>query len=230
MGAEIRFADVTQTFRSSRHPDAEVTALRKVDLCVPSGGFVAVAGGPGSGKTALLDLAAGLTRPSQGSVLVGGDPVDGPSPQRSTVLRQFTLLPWRTVRQNVEFALEASGAWTKPERVDLAESALALLGIGSSASSYPSDLDPGTKQRVALARALSTQPEVLILDEPFADIDEPDRSRLRADLVELWQALGLTVLFATTDLAQALSFGQRTVVLESGRISRVYQPAGRAAA
>src|SRR5690606_34067284 len=146
----------------------------------------------------------GLAEPTAGTLTVDGVPVTGPGLDRSVVFQQYTLLPWRTARANIEFALEAKGGLSKAERARVAGEYLDLVGLAEFAERYPHELSGGMKQRVAIARSLSYQPEVLLMDEPFGALDAQTRERLQEELLGIWERTGTTVVFITHDIDEAV--------------------------
>lgn len=179
-------------------------------------------GPSGCGKSTLLDLLGGLSTPTSGEILLDGTPVTGPGLDRGIVFQQYALLPWRTARKNIEFGLEAKGL-PGSERRERAEHYLELVGLQAFADRYPHELSGGMKQRVAIARSLAFDPEVLLMDEPFAALDAQTRESLQDELLRIWQATGKTILFITHGIDEALYLGQRVAVLTSrpGRIKKI---------
>jgi NitT/TauT family transport system ATP-binding protein len=222
MSSSITLAGVGQTFLVRGDEDKqlrEFVALDGVDLEIAAGEFVTLVGPSGCGKSTVLDLISGLTRPSSGTVSVDGTPITGPGLDRSVVFQQYTLLPWRTARGNVEFALEAAGV-PKGQRGPRALAYLELVGLGEFANRYPHELSGGMKQRVAIARSLSYEPGVLLMDEPFGALDAQTRERLQEELIQIWARTGTTVVFITHDIEEAVFLGQRVAVM-SGRPGRI---------
>jgi NitT/TauT family transport system ATP-binding protein len=186
--------------------------LAPTDLHLPAGSFTALLGPSGCGKSTVLGAVAGFVRPTAGQVTAGDGPVSGPGPERGVVFQHYALFPWRTARGNVEFALKRLGL-PRAERRRRALDALAGVGLADGAEKYPAQLSGGMQQRVALARALAAEPEVLLLDEPFGALDALTRARMQELLHEIWQRTGLTVLFVTHDIDEALALAERVVVL-----------------
>jgi NitT/TauT family transport system ATP-binding protein len=217
--ARIRFESVTKTFPVRGARGEVFTALDGIDLEVRAGEFLCLVGPSGCGKSTLLDLLGGLTTPSSGRVLVDGREVEGPGLDRGIVFQQYALLPWRTARGNVEFGLEAKGV-PRRERVEQALHHLELVGLAGFEDRYPHELSGGMKQRVALARSLAFDPDVLLMDEPFAALDAQTRDLLQAELVRIWERTGKTVLFITHGIDEAVFLGRRVAVMTSrpGRI------------
>lgn len=226
MSSRIELRGVRQTFWVRGDDDKrlrEFVALDGLDLEVRAGEFLTVVGPSGCGKSTVLDLIAGLAEPTAGTLTVDGVPVTGPGLDRSVVFQQYTLLPWRTARANIEFALEAKGGLSKAERARVAGEYLDLVGLAEFAERYPHELSGGMKQRVAIARSLSYQPEVLLMDEPFGALDAQTRERLQEELLGIWERTGTTVVFITHDIDEAVFLGQRVAVMTSrpGRIGEV---------
>ncbi|MER7335977.1 MULTISPECIES: ABC transporter ATP-binding protein [unclassified Micromonospora] len=222
---KILFDRVTKTFpaRAGRRAShGAVTALDQVTLGVRPGEFLVVVGPGGCGKSTLLDLLGGLSRPTGGQVLVDGRPVTGPGLDRGTVLQRYALLPWRTAAGNVAFGLEARGV-PRTQRADLIAHHLELVGLTGVADRYPHELPGGMKQRVAIARSLAYDPDILLMDEPFAALDDRSRNSLQDEMVRIWKRTGKTVVFVTHDIDEAVRLGRRVAVMTSrpGRIKQV---------
>ena len=189
-----------------------VEALRGADLEVQEGEFVCLLGPSGCGKSTLLHLAAGFLFPTEGSVLVDGRPVSGPGVDRGVVFQQHTLFPWATAAENAGFGPRMRGL--APREVSArADRALAEVGLSDFAAHYPSELSMGMQQRVGLARAFANDPEILLMDEPFASLDALTRYQMQNLLISLWEKRRQTVVFVTHDIEEALLLGDRVVVL-----------------
>src|SRR4051794_11231376 len=226
MSARIDLENVGQVFQVKDDADRrrhEFVALDSVDLTIEAGEFVTLVGPSGCGKSTILDLISGLAEPTYGEVSINGNRITGPGHDRSIVFQQYTLLPWRTARGNIELALEAKGGMSKSQRVQTALEYLRLVGLEEFAQRLPGELSGGMKQRVAIARSLSCRPEVLLMDEPFGALDAQTRERLQEELVGIWKRTGTTVLFITHDIEEAVFLGQRVAVMSAqpGRISEV---------
>jgi NitT/TauT family transport system ATP-binding protein len=226
MSSRIDLIDVRQTFLVRNDNDRqlkEFVALDGLDLTVEAGEFFTVVGSSGCGKTTVLDLIAGLAKPTSGTVSIDGEPITGPGLDRSVVFQQYALLPWRTALGNVAFALEAKGGFSKAERKRIAGEYLDLVGLGEFASRLPSELSGGMKQRVAIARSLCYQPGVLLMDEPYGALDAQTRERLQEELLDIWRRTQTTVVFITHDIEEAVFLGQRVAVMSArpGRITEV---------
>ncbi|WP_225073258.1 ABC transporter ATP-binding protein [Desulfuromonas sp. CSMB_57] len=190
-----------------------ITALDSLDLEIRRGEFVAVVGPSGCGKSTLIDLLAGFTRPTCGSIMTGSRPVSGPGPDRVVVFQDHAVLPWYTALGNVAYGLRRQGV-PKGEAKRRAREALVRVGLEEFLHAHPAALSGGMRQRVALARAMVLNPEILLLDEPFAALDAVTRARLQDELTVLWQEFGWTVIFVTHTLAEAVYLADRVVVLE----------------
>ena len=194
----------------------EVVALDGVDFDIAEKEFVTVIGTSGCGKSTLLSIIAGLEEETDGVVLVDGDYVVGPGRDRGVVFQSYTLFPWLTAQQNVEFALRGSGR----ERTEIAREHLSLVGLERFGDAYPSQLSGGMRQRVAIARALSYKPEVLLMDEPFGALDAQTRQLMQELLMRVWEEHRLTVMFVTHDIDEAVFLSDRVLVMTArpGRI------------
>jgi len=197
-----------------------VTALADVSLDIAAGEFTCLVGPTGCGKTTFLRIVAGLLAPSSGSVVLSGREVSGPRGTTGMVFQQYSLLPWRNVQDNVAFGLELRGL-RRGERLKRAAELLDLVGLSRFGRSRPYELSGGMQQRVAIARALATDPELLLLDEPFGALDERTRHRLQDELLAIWQRTGQTVLFVTHNIDEAVYLADRVVVMADrpGRVA-----------
>ncbi|WP_018390408.1 ABC transporter ATP-binding protein [Ancylobacter sp. FA202] len=187
-------------------------ALRDVSLQIRRGEFVCLIGPSGCGKTTLLHLIAGFVTPTAGTVSFAGAPITGPGPERGVVFQEYALFAWMTARQNVEFGLRTRGV-PRAERRRQALRALERVGLQHAADRYPHELSGGMRQRVAVARALVVEPEVLLMDEPFAAVDAMTRQTLQEDLLRLWEETGVSVVFVTHNVDEAAFLAQRVVVM-----------------
>jgi NitT/TauT family transport system ATP-binding protein len=194
----------------------QVEALRDITFTVDDGQFVCVVGPSGCGKTTLLRCIGGLLVPTAGESRVGGVAVTGPPDGLAIVFQEYgrSLFPWLRVHENVELPLKAKGL-PKRERQTLVRQALAEVGLGDAGSAWPWQLSGGMQQRVAIARALAYQPRVLLMDEPFAAVDAQTRADLEDLVRSVWKHFGVTLLFVTHDIDEAVYLGQRVVVLSS---------------
>jgi NitT/TauT family transport system ATP-binding protein len=224
---KIRFERVRKEFAirgENGGPARRFTALDDITLDVKSGEFLALVGPSGCGKSTLLDLLGGLEAPTSGRILLDGRPIEGPARDRGIVFQQYALFPWRTAVQNVEFGLDIAGLKSKARR-EKALHYLDLVGLSAFANRYPHELSGGMKQRVAIARSLAYDPEVLLMDEPFAALDAQTRETLQGELLRIWRRTGKTIVFITHGIDEAVVLGQRVAVMTSrpGRIKQIVE-------
>jgi NitT/TauT family transport system ATP-binding protein len=196
------------------------TILENINLSVEPGEFVSLIGPSGCGKSTILKLAAGLTAPSAGTVTVNGTRPEQSRKSTSFIFQDATLLPWRTVEENVGLQLELEGA-PKAQRREKTAALLELVGLGRAARLYPRQLSGGMKMRVSIARALSTEPRLLLMDEPFAALDEMSRDRLNEEILRLKAEQQWTGVFVTHSVAEAVFLSTRVLILSAhpGRIA-----------
>lgn len=198
------------------------TALEQVSFEVPDQQFAVLVGPSGCGKSSLLYLTAGLAEPTSGEIYVGGKQVDGPGADRGMVFQGYTLFPWLTVRQNIEFGLKRRSVPAK-ERKEIVEHYLNEVGLTRFADNYSKQLSGGMMQRVAIARALANDPQILLMDEPFGALDSQTRLQMQQLLLKVWEHTKKTVLFVTHDIDEAILLGDRIFVMGArpGRIKQV---------
>jgi ABC-type nitrate/sulfonate/bicarbonate transport system ATPase subunit len=208
MTARLQVSDVGKVFAG---PRGDTVALEGIDLV----------GASGCGKSTLLSIIAGLLEPTTGEVSLGGEAVVGPGPDRGLVFQSYSLYPWRSVRQNIAFGLELAG-YDGAEIERRVRHYLDVMNLAKWADARPSQLSGGMRQRVAIARSLATQPEVLLLDEPFGDLDAHTKTLMQEFLLSVWRDTGTTILMVTHDVEEALYLSQRIYVLAShpGRVKR----------
>jgi NitT/TauT family transport system ATP-binding protein len=227
MSSSIRIQNVNKTF-SVRNVVAgkvevqEFTALKDINLDVKAGEFMVLVGPSGCGKSTLLDLLGGLTLPSSGRILIDDKAISGPALDRGIVFQQYALFPWKTALSNIEFGLEAKGV-AKKERGERARYFLEMVGLTGFENRYPHELSGGMKQRVAIARSLVYDPDVLLMDEPFAALDAQTRETMQTELLRIWERSGKTIVFITHGIDEAVYLGQRVAIMTSrpGRIKKV---------
>jgi NitT/TauT family transport system ATP-binding protein len=195
----------------------QLTAVKDVSLKVDEGDFVAVVGPSGCGKSTILNMIAGFVSITSGRVLVDGREIKGPGPDRGVVFQSFALFPWKTVSENVTFGPKMRGVG-KAERAKIAEEYLALAGLSHAADLYPNELSGGMQQRVGVVRALANNPDVLLMDEPFASVDAQTRMTLQEELTRIWEERRPTIVFITHDVSEAVFLANRVVVLSKGSI------------
>ncbi len=216
----IQARNVVLTFKpKNRDP---VTALQGLNLEVGHGEFLSLVGPSGCGKSTFLNVLLGLLRPDQGDLQLGGKNITGPGYERAMVFQEFGLLPWRTVLANVELGLELKGVPGSIRR-ERASELINLVGLTGFEHHYPHELSGGMKQRVGLARALATDPDVLLMDEPFAALDAQTRDLMQAELLQIWDRTKKTVIFVTHSIEEAAYLSDRVVVITSrpGRAKKV---------
>jgi NitT/TauT family transport system ATP-binding protein len=219
MTPKISFKNVNKTFDIAGRP--AFTALGGLNLDIKDGEFITVVGPSGCGKSTAMNIAAGLTAPSSGQVLVDDTPVSGPGPERGVIFQQYALFPWLTVRQNVEFGLKIAGH-KRDERRRIADHFIALVGLTDFANSLPKTLSGGMKQRCAIARAYAVNPKILLMDEPFGALDALTRVQLQDQLLTMWSKERRTVMFITHDVDEAVYLASRVVVM-AARPGRLYK-------
>ena len=192
--------------------EGAVEAVSDVSLTVRPGEFVSIIGPSGCGKSTLLNALAGFLAPSGGRVAVDGEAVSGPSADRGMIFQQYSLFPWKTVRENVAFGLKMKGIG-RAERERQARTLLGLAGLTPFENHYPDRLSGGMKQRVGIVRALATGPRILLLDEPFGALDAQTRLIMQQILTNMWQRLKISVLFVTHDIDEAIFLSDRVYVM-----------------
>ncbi len=218
----LRVEQLSKSFsRRSGRETRTVAVLEDVWLSLRPGELLTVIGPSGCGKSTLLGCVAGLLGYDSGTIVVNGRPVEGPGADRAVVFQHASLLPWRTVRRNVEYGLELERRIPRERRPALAAEAIALVGLGGSEDLYPHELSGGMQQRVNLARALATRPELLLMDEPFGALDALTREAMQDELCALTSRTGVATLFITHDIDEALLLGDRVAMMSArpGRIA-----------
>src|SRR3712207_5787668 len=213
---------VSKSFTPQR---AVVQALDRVSLTVAEGEFVCLIGPSGCGKSTLLDIVAGLTKPDQGRVLADGAPVLGPGRQRLVMFQESALVPWLDALCHVVFGLQLRPDLSDRERRAIANRYLELVGLEKFKHAHVHELSGGMKQRVALARALAPDPQVLLMDEPFAALDALTRDQLYDDIQRIWMESRKTIVFVTHNVREAVCLGDRVVLMSPspGRIAQVFR-------
>lgn len=196
---------------------SNVTAVHDISLKVAQGEFISILGPSGCGKTTLLNMIAGFLPSSGGSITIDDKPIKGPGPDRGVVFQTFALFPWKTVIDNVGFGPRMRGL-PKKKCDQIALEFLSLVGLEHVAEKYPNELSGGMQQRVGVVRALANNPDVLLMDEPFASVDAQTRMTLQEELTKIWQERRPTILFITHDVAESVFLADRVVVLSKGRV------------
>jgi NitT/TauT family transport system ATP-binding protein len=217
MAERLVLRDVGKTFETRSGP---LQALQNISLALADGEFVSVVGASGCGKSTLLRIVAGLERASAGELILDGAPLLGPGKDRGMVFQQYTLYPWLSALDNIEFGLRHL---PRQQRSTVAHRFLDVVGLIEFAESYPSQLSGGMQQRVAIARALALEPSILLMDEPFGALDAQTRSLMQELLLSIWERNRLSVLFVTHDIDEAIFLADRICVLATkpGRVREV---------
>ena len=219
----IEIQNVEQTFKTKKGP---FCALQNINLTVARGEFVALIGHSGCGKSTLLNLMAGLTMPSQGSLICANREIAGPGPDRAVVFQNHSLLPWLTCFENVYLAVErvfgagdkstSAHSESKAQLKARTDAALAMVGLTPAAQKRPGEISGGMKQRVGIARALCMEPKVLLLDEPFGALDALTRAKLQDELLAIVAATQSTVVMVTHDVDEAVLLSDKIVMMTNG--------------
>jgi NitT/TauT family transport system ATP-binding protein len=196
------------------HNGNSVLALDGINLNVEEGDFVCIVGPSGCGKSTFLNIVAGLETPDSGEILLNGNKISTPGPDRTMVFQEGALFPWLKVIDNVEFGLKMAGI-PKDERRQISERYLDMMQLNKFANSYIYQLSTGMKQRVAIARALAMDPEILLMDEPFAALDSQTRDLLLVELQLIWERTKKTIIFVTHNISESVILGNRVVVFKN---------------
>jgi NitT/TauT family transport system ATP-binding protein len=200
---------VSKVFADKRR---EVIALQNTSFTVKPSEFVTLLGPSGCGKSTILKIVAGLEQPTSGRVLLDGREISEPSRDRGMVFQTYTLFPWLTVRQNIEFGLDVAGR-SKAERREISQHYVDKIGLTGFENAYPGELSGGMKQRVAIARALANDPEILLMDEPFGALDAQTRTVMQELLLDVWDESHKTIIFVTHDVDEAVFIGDTIYVM-----------------
>jgi NitT/TauT family transport system ATP-binding protein len=221
MQAYIQGRNVNLTFRPpNRGP---VRALSGFDIDIDEGEFLSIVGPSGCGKSTFLNVLLGLIKPDSGDLRMAGKAISGPGTDRAMVFQEFGLLPWRTVQANVELGLELKGMSGEARR-KVSQPLIEMVGLSGFEGHFPHELSGGMKQRVGLARALATDPNVLLMDEPFAALDAQTRDLMQVELLRIWQETRKTVLFVTHQIDEAIYLSDRVMVMTKrpGRAKKMF--------
>ena len=214
--------DHVSKFFPNHSGDGDVCIFKDVTAKIHKGEFVTVIGHSGCGKSTLLNIIAGLETPTEGGAILNGQEVTGPGLDRMVVFQNFALMPWMTVFENIALAVRSAyPAWTVPEVNAHVDKYINLVGLQGAERKRPSALSGGMKQRVGLARAFSIEPQVLLLDEPFAQIDALTRGVIQEELVQMWNATRNTVFMVTHDVDEAILLSDRIMLMTNGPSSRI---------
>jgi NitT/TauT family transport system ATP-binding protein len=218
---KVKLSGVSLSYRAN--DGSRLLALDDINLKVATGEFLCIVGPSGCGKSTLLHLIAGLHSATSGNVMVDEKPVAGPGTDRILIFQELGLFPWLTVAQNIEFGMKMKGI-SKGERQEKIQQYLRLVHLSQFKDSYTHQLSGGMKQRVALARALASEPDVLLMDEPFAALDAQTRDILHDELERIWAETGRTIIFVTHNVREAVRLGDRVALLtfRPGRVKREY--------
>jgi len=221
MSAYIEGRNVNLTFRPPNR--APVRALQGFDIDIHEGEFLSIVGPSGCGKSTFLNVLLGLLKPDSGDLSMDGRRIAGPGTDRAMVFQEFGLLPWRTVQHNIELGLELKGMPPSGRRT-ISGRFIELVGLSGFGQHYPHELSGGMKQRVGLARALATDPDVLLMDEPFAALDAQTRDLMQVELLRIWQETRKTVLFVTHQIDEAIYLSDRVMVMSKrpGRSKKIF--------
>ena len=215
---------IDHVFKKFKTSSNEVQALENISLIINEGEFICLVGPSGCGKSTLLNIIAGLDFPDSGMVLENGKAVTGPGSDRMIMFQESALFPWLNVKDNVLFGLNLKPDLNKQQRLDLVDYYLHLVGLEKFAKARVHELSGGMKQRVALARALAPNPQILLMDEPFASLDAMTREQLYDDIQKIWQIQKKTIIFVTHNVSEAVCLGDRIVLfsIHPGRIKEQF--------
>jgi NitT/TauT family transport system ATP-binding protein len=190
-------------------------AIEETSIRIEPGEFVCLLGPSGCGKSTLLNAVAGYVKPDTGYVRVDGDPITRPGPDRGMVFQQYSLFPWKTVKENVAFGPKIAGQ-SSVSAESVANTFLEMVGLTRFGNRYPAELSGGMQQRVGIARALANYPRVLLMDEPFGALDAQTRLMMQENLLKIWNEFGTTVLFVTHDVDEAIFLADRVLIMSAG--------------
>jgi NitT/TauT family transport system ATP-binding protein/sulfonate transport system ATP-binding protein len=210
--AELAIRGVTKRFATG---DDEIEALARVDVNIGPGEFVCLIGASGCGKSTLLRIVAGFEEPTTGTVSAAGRPITGPGSDRGMVFQDYALFPWMTVRRNIGFG-PRQRQLPRKEVEAIAGEFVKLVGLERFADRYPAQLSGGMKQRVAIARVLANNASILLMDEPFGALDALTREQLQRELLQIWARTGVTVIFVTHSVEEAVLLADRVLVMSAG--------------
>ena len=216
-----RYLVVERVGKTFETKSGDFVALTDIDLVIRKGEFVTLIGHSGCGKTTLLNLVAGLHRPSEGTMLLANKHIEGPGPDRGVVFQNHSLLPWLSCFDNVYLAVERVFPERKEKLRARTHEALAMVGLSHAEHKYPHEISGGMKQRVGIARALAIEPKVLLLDEPFGALDALTRATLQDELMRIVEKTGATVLMVTHDVDEAVLLSDRVVMMTNGPAAQI---------
>ncbi|WP_439573998.1 ABC transporter ATP-binding protein [Phreatobacter sp.] len=207
--------EIRQVSKVYQLQDQTINALHDANLTIRKGEFVCLIGASGCGKSTLLRIIAGFERPTTGEALMWGTAIKGPDPTRGMVFQDYALFPWLSVRDNIGFGPTSRGLARSVVK-ETVDKFVELVGLTKFANAYPHQLSGGMKQRVAIARVLANDAEIVLMDEPFGALDAMTRERLQDELLDIWQRTGLTVVFVTHSIEEAIFLADRVVVMTPG--------------
>ncbi|OGR41430.1 MAG: hypothetical protein A2X35_10505 [Elusimicrobia bacterium GWA2_61_42] len=217
-GSIFSIKNVSKSFKDPKSGDS-LPVINDLSLEIKGGDFVSIIGPSGCGKTTLLYQMGGFLRPDEGTIHYKGQPVLAPHPERTVIFQEYGLFPWKTVLGNVEFPIKARGA-LPAERREIALKYIKMVHLNGFENSYPHQLSGGMKQRAGIARALACQPEVVLMDEPFASLDNITREIMQEEILRLWSEVGKTFILITHHLDEAIFMSRRVIVMDArpGRV------------
>ncbi len=220
-GMILSIKNLVKTFPKE---ETEMVAVSGFGLDVKDGEFICLLGPSGCGKTTVLRIIAGLQSATSGELALRGKPISGPGSDRGMVFQEFGLLPWRTVKKNVEFGLEVQ-KMDDAKKNEVSKKFIDLVGLTGFENSHPNELSGGMKQRVGIARALASNPEILLMDEPFGALDAQTRNLMQKELLRIWEETKKTVIFVTHSVDEAVYLSDRIVVMTGrpGRVKEIYK-------
>jgi NitT/TauT family transport system ATP-binding protein len=213
--ATIPIVEIRNVSKVFKLQDQTIDALADANLSIAKGEFICLIGASGCGKSTLLRIMAGFEQPTSGQALMWGKPIEDPEPSRGMVFQDYALFPWLSVRDNIGFGPTARGLSSGEVRATV-DKFIDLVGLQKFATAYPHQLSGGMKQRVAIARVLANDAELVLMDEPFGALDAMTRERLQDELLDIWQRTGLTVVFVTHAIEEAIFLAGRVVVMTPG--------------
>lgn len=218
--SQIKITDLNMVYEGTD----KTPALSNINLTVEEGEFITVLGPSGCGKSTLLEIVAGLLKQTEGSITLGDKVLDGPSNEIGVVFQDSSLMPWRTIRKNIEFGLEIRKI-PKKDKKKMVDRYIHLVGLNGFEHKYPHQLSGGMRQRAGLARTLVNNPKVLLMDEPLGAVDHLTRLTIQDEIVDLWKKEKKTIIFITHDVSEAVYLGTKVVLLSSrpGRIKDIFE-------
>ncbi|GKX33927.1 MAG: nitrate ABC transporter ATP-binding protein [Rhizobiaceae bacterium MnEN-MB40S] len=220
MTALIEIKNVSKIYATS--DDSATWALQGVSVNIEQGEFICAIGPSGCGKTTLLNIIGGFITPTEGDALLNGNAIQGPGPDRGVVFQEYALFSWLTSRENIEFPMRLKGV-SKADRRAMSDKYLEMINLTHAADRYPGELSGGMRQRVAVARALVNEPQLLLMDEPFAAVDAMTRTSLQEEVLRLWEKLKFSVLFITHNIEEAVFLSSKIIIMSPhpGRIKEI---------